>query len=534
MDPFQDEPGESGGGGFDPLSLLRAFWRRKLLFIIPFVLCLTMAYIAIKTMTPIYASSGQVVIKVNAARSQLLDDPRARYGGQYGDMGAIAYQEMNLLLTSNEFLESVVRELNLVSALRSDRKANKGARELTEEEAVVRARGKLASMVKLKSEGNRLYRLEVRDPDPAQAHRLAQYVLKRFVDEYRASQTVTSTSTRDFLTRQLEVYQSDLGRAENELNAYQAGLASAALTDNPINALNIATADAALMALRMRYDGQDAAELGSLSQAARSALGELPPLSRYQAENAIVAALSELEDLEFQSRLVVAGDRDARDLEARLGQLRVRLRALVDTQVALQQPSLSFIARNQVAEYLYFSLYRQGLGEVIRRLDNGVRGFRSFTARQPQQSTRMAELQSAVTRARELVESIEGEITQHNLNLQASLSEIGVQIRVRQEPKLEPGPVEPNKLKLMAMGVVLSLGIGLGLVVLAIMLDRSFNSVESMEKGLGVAVIGTLPMIQDEHFHRKRTVRLLRWVTIVLGILAVGAVGFFVIYPRLG
>jgi len=41
-------------------------------------------------------------------------------------------------------------------------------------------------------------------------------------------------------------------------------------------------------------------------------------------------------------------------------------------------------------------------------------------------------------------------------------------------------------------------------------------------------------MIQDEHFHRKRTVRLLRWVTIVLGILAVGAVGFFVIYPRLG
>ncbi|MBM4131879.1 hypothetical protein FJ250_12775, partial [bacterium] len=126
MDPFQDEPGESGGGGFDPLSLLRAFWRRKLLFIIPFVLCLTMAYIAIKTMTPIYASSGQVVIKVNAARSQLLDDPRARYGGQYGDMGAIAYQEMNLLLTSNEFLESVVRELNLVSALRSDHKANKG------------------------------------------------------------------------------------------------------------------------------------------------------------------------------------------------------------------------------------------------------------------------------------------------------------------------------------------------------------------------------------------------------------------------
>ena len=251
-------------------------------------------------------------------------------------------------------------------------------------------------MIRLKSEGNRLFRLEVRDPDPAQAHRLAKFVLDRFVTEYRASQTATNTSTRDFLARQLEVYQADLQTAENELNAYQAGLASAALVDNPVNALNIGTADAALTALRLRFDGQDAAELRDLSQSARNVTGELPPLSTYQGDGGIVAAVSELEDLEFQSRLVATGDRDARDLETRLGQLRVRLRALVDSQVALQQPSLSFLSRNQVAEFVYFSLYRQGMAEVIRRLDSGIRGFRNFTARQPQQSTRVAELQSEV------------------------------------------------------------------------------------------------------------------------------------------
>ncbi|MBK6732862.1 MAG: hypothetical protein IPG61_01970 [bacterium] len=531
MDPFLEEQGESGGGGFDPMTMLRAFWRRKLLFIIPFVLCLTMAFIAIKTMTPIYASSGQVVIKVNSMRSQLLDDPRARYGGQYGDMNAIAYQEMNLLLTSHEFLDQVVRELNLAAALRS---VGRDGTSLDEEEAIALARGKLASMIRLKSEGNRLFRLEVRDPDASQAHRLAKVILDRFVNEYRASQTASNTSTRDFLARQLDLYQGDLKKAEDELNGYQAGLASAALVDNAVNALNIGTAEAALSALRLRFDGQDAAELRDLGQSARNVTGQTPPLSFYQADGGIVAALSELEDLEFQSRLVATGDREQRDLETRLGQLRVRLRALVDSQVALQQPSLSFMSRNQVAEFVYFSLYRQGMSEVIRRLDTGIRGFRSFTARQPQQSTRIAELQSAVTRARKLVESIEGEITQHNLNLQASLSEIGVQIRIRQEPQLELAPVEPNKIKLMLMGVILSLGIGMGLVILAIMLDRSFSNVESMEKMLGVKVIGTLPMIQDEHFKRKRTVRLLRWVTIVLGILAVGAVGFLVIYPRLG
>lgn len=533
MDPFQEEQGESGGGGFDPMSLLRAFWRRKLLFVIPFVLCLTMAFIAIKTMTPIYASSGQVVIKVNSMRSSLLDDPRARYGGQYGNMSAIAYEEMNLLLTSHEFLDRVVEDLNLAAALREP---GRGGQTPDEEVVLQRARRKLASMIRLKPEGDRsfLFQLEVRDPDPAQAYRLAKFVLERFVSEYRASQTATNTSTRDFLAKQLEVYQADLTAAETEFNSYQAGLASAALVDSPVNALNIGTADAALMALRLRYDGQDATELRNLSQAARKVMGDLPAISMYQTDNSLLGALSELKDLEFQSRLVASGEPGARELETRLGQLRVRLRALVDSQVALRQPTLSFSSRNQVAEYVYFSLYRQGIAQVIQRLDSGIRGFRSFTARQPQQSTRAAELQSAVARARKLVDSIEGEITQHNLNVQASLSEIGIQIRIRQEPQLVLIPVEPNKLKLMAMGVILSLGIGLGLVILAIMLDRSFNNVQSMEKMLGVPVIGTLPMIQDEHFQRKRNVRLLRWVTIVLGILAVGAVGFLVIYPRLG
>ncbi len=531
MDPFLEEPGESGGGGFDPMSLVRAFWRRKFLFIIPFVLCLGMAYVAIKTMTPIYASSGQVVIKVDTSRSTLLDDPRARFGSQRGDLDVIAFQEMNLLLTSPEFLDEIVRDLHLQDALRGKLKVGV---ELSDSELQRRARNKLGSMIKLKSEGNRLFSVEVRDPEPMQAYRLAKFVLERFVEEYRASQTATSTSTRDFLTRQLEVYQADLQKAENQLNSYQAGMASDALADNPVNALNIGTADAALSALRLRFDGKDAAELRDLGQVTRTATGDLPSLATYQADNAIVAALVELEDLELQSRLLVTGDRDSRDREERLGQLRVRLRSLVDSQVALQQPTLAFMARNQVAEFVYFALYRQGLGEVIRRLDAGVRNFRSFTARQPEQSTRVAELQGEVTRARKLVDSIEGEITRHNLNLEASLSEIGIQVRIRQDAVMNAVPVEPNKIKLMAMGVVLSLAIGLGLVILAIMLDRSFSSVESMEKALGVPVIGTLPMIRDEHFARKRTVRLLRWVTIVLGILAVGAVGFFVIYPRLG
>ena len=78
--------------------------------------------------------------------------------------------------------------------------------------------------------------------------------------------------------------------AENEVNSYQAGLASAALEDSPVNAMNIGTAEAALTALRLRFDGQDAAELRNLSQAARKVMGDLPALSTYQTDGSLMVA----------------------------------------------------------------------------------------------------------------------------------------------------------------------------------------------------------------------------------------------------
>jgi len=73
MDPFLEEE-QSQGGSFDPIALLRLFWRRKWLFIVPFVICLAMAFLAIRTMTPIYESYGAVHVKYEQTRSDLLED----------------------------------------------------------------------------------------------------------------------------------------------------------------------------------------------------------------------------------------------------------------------------------------------------------------------------------------------------------------------------------------------------------------------------------------------------------------------------
>ncbi len=137
MDPFQDEQ-QSAGGGFDPMSLIRAFWRRKMLFFVPFILCLAMAGIAIKTMTPIYASSGQILIKFQGVNSDLVTDPSRRYG-RVRNIDAMAYHEMNMLLTSPDFMEKIVLELRLQDSL-SALPVPEGEAPMSEERAIRKAK----------------------------------------------------------------------------------------------------------------------------------------------------------------------------------------------------------------------------------------------------------------------------------------------------------------------------------------------------------------------------------------------------------
>lgn len=530
MDPFQDES-QSDGAGFDPMSLLRAFWRRKLLFFIPFILCLSMAVVAIRTMTPIFESSGQLQIKFNMMNSSLLQDPSRRYG-RARNIDAVAYHEMNMLLTSPEFLELMVRELGLHDALRESVPDSLAA-DMSEDKSVRRAMNRLRSMVKIKRDGDRLFRIAIRDPDPEQAYKLAFYLVDRFVEEYRASQMAASTSTREFLERQLDIYQIDLEEAEKALLDFQTNEASAALVDNPINVGNLGIAEDNLAGVKERYDGQDATELAENGRIVRGILGSTPSTASYYADPSIRATISEMEDLGLKFQLYEEGDKNARDLETRQGLLRSRLDNRIMDLVALNMPNLATRERYQVSQYIYFSLFRTGKKHVIDLLESKIREFRRFRTRRPGQSARIAELQDEVDRARGLVQTIHGEITSQTMNLEASLSEIGMQIKVRQKPRLSRIPVEPDKMKLMALGAILSLGIGLGLVVLAIFMDRSFTTVDQIERTLGLKVIGTLPTIQDDHFETTKKLRLLRWAVIVLVILVLGAVGFLVIYPRL-
>ena len=269
-----------------------------------------------------------------------------------------------------------------------------------------------------------------------------------------------------------------------------------------------------------------------MEQSALPVLGALPAVTTYAKDAGIKVISQELEDLKVEV-MTQSGGAFSDDAELNAGRMRVQINSRVEEMVTLNHPNLGILDRNRLVEYIYFNLYSTVERAVANRVAGYIRNYRQFLNQQPVQSSRLAELQARVYSTSDLVRTIEQEITQQRMNMEAGMSDVGLQVSVREQPVFDPIPIEPNKLKLAFMGFVLSVMIGTGLLVLALFLDKSFKTVTAIEQTLGLPVLGTLPQVKYANIEPQRRLRILFWLTIVLGILAVGAFGFLVIYPRL-
>ncbi len=530
MDPFLDEEPRGGANRFDPLTIVRMFWRRKWLFFVPFVLCLAMAAVAIRTMTPIYQSSSHIRVVHEIATSDLIEDDFRRIRARDLDRETLA--NIWTIATSPKFLESVVRQTRLYTGIAHPPAGEEVLPEVLtpeEMESVKRYANRLAGKIRVSEAGHHIFALAVRDNDPRQAYVLARVVLDRFLEQERADRMAPRTTTRDFLTRQRATYFAALVAAEDSLAAYRHGLVTGTEAGNPINASNLTQAEGGLLRLQDDYYNSDVNEMARLEQNASTIVGTLPDVPAIMRDHEVAPILQELEDHIFDGLV----EQETGGLGDAAGQARIRLNGVCERRVEQLYPQLGRMDQNRLSSFVYFMVHREAKGRALNLLSRYIADYRGFTTRQPVQSSRLADLEAEVENRREMLDDIDREVTQLDINLQARMSEVGYRIEVRRDPVQSREPVEPDRMKLYFMGFVLSLAIGLGLVVLSILLDRTFTSVDEIESALGLPVIGTLPVIQDEHFKRKRRLRLLRWIFLVVMILGVAAVFLLYIYPRL-
>ena len=534
QDPWQEE---ESGGGFDPVEIIRIFLRRKWLFLVPFILCLGMAYVTIKTMAPVYASSGQLRVIREHTVSRTLNESMPRYG-RPRDMDRETLALITSIVTSPRFLQRVVRDLNLQHDPRWRDPEQQAPVTLTadqENALVADIADRLVKKIRVELVETHIFSISVRDNDPHSAFNLAREIIDRFLEEEQASRLEKRVTARDFLANQRKIYEQKLEEAQRRLAAYQQSIQATTIAGNPVTEQNLQQADELLARLRQqRQSARESDVDANRDLLEREAPALLNAGDRLRADPAVAATLKDLVSLEYeQVQALLEGQVPGEDSQQLLGSTRLALDRQVEEWLGREYPQLSPSLRVVAARYLYGVLYDGINGQVISRLAGHIRDYRDFMARQPEQSATLSRLQREVENAQNLLQTLDQDITRETLSLAASMSEIGYRIVVHRDPTLPRAPVEPNKPRLAMIGFGLALAMGVGLVLLATMLDRSFQSVEQIEKTLGVKVIGTLPMIRERPFARRKRRRVLLWVIIVLLILALSAVGFLYVYPHL-
>jgi capsular polysaccharide biosynthesis protein len=463
--------------------------------------------------------------------SRILEDGTRRYRSRDLDRETLA--NIWTIITAPRFLQQIVLQTGLQNGradMPEEAEAEPEALSPVEMETIKKRAEFLGKrQIRVRQDGSHIFEIAVRDPDPRQALTLARTILDRFLEEERANRMAPRTSTRDFLERQRQTYAEALQAAEDSLAVFQRSLVLESLVGNPVNASNVARIESNLSRMREQHFDADVNEMAILERQASSVVGTLPNIAVIEDDPAINGVLITIEDL-LADRTVGTGSTST---DSELGRARVRLNTLVEQRINRDYSSLGIMNRNRLSQYVFFMLYRNVKEKVLEDLSNDVQAYRDFSTRQPEQSARLEELQDEVAERRDMLDAIEREISQQTINLEASMSEIGYRIEVRRDPELGRFPVEPDKMRLYFMGFALSMAIGFGLVVLSVMLDRTFTAVEDIERSLGLTVIGTLPVIQDEHFKRKRRVRLVRWLVLVTLILGVASVFLLYVYPRM-
>lgn len=541
MDPFANDD-QPRGRGFDPIQIVRMFLRRKWLFIIPFFLCLGMAAVAIKIQKPIYFSSAQIrVIQEPTARSLAQETPR--YGGMRVDPDRETYALIGTIITSPKFLVGVVREMDLARQAIASGEFGPPPRDIGspqewEDRVAELLAARVENQIRTRQDGQRLFSIGVRDLNPDRAYQLTRVILERFLAEERSGRLQPTSTGRDFLEAQRDSLRSRLVAVQGRLTDLQRSMVSETLVGNPITEANLTQAEAVLTRLRSQVFDTEATEIMRLQRLVRAFLPEPPTLELYTRDPDIAAGLRELASLEFDIALGLIGSRGQTgvpaDQQTPLGIARMNFHGLVSAHTAQNYPQLSSSQRTTLVEYGYNLLYRDVTQRLINRIERNIQDFRSLRARQPEQAAQVERLRAEVQTLEDQLETIERDISQETLRLQASMSEIGYKIEVRRDPRRPSAPIEPNKLRMAFMGVVLAFALGMGLVILAELLDRSFKSLPDIERALGLKVIGTLPMIETRMFAEQTQRHPWLWAATVFAILVVAAVGFLLVYPRLG
>jgi uncharacterized protein involved in exopolysaccharide biosynthesis len=344
-----------------------------------------------------------------------------------------------------------------------------------------------------------LVNLSVTDASPRQANQIVTELVSLLVEQTRQSTLERAQARGAFSSDQIAVYQERLRKSEDALRAFQESLIGRNIQASVINDGNL---DLARTLIRTNTEEmrQIRDRIASERQAFATEAGaeaRVPDLTSGTASS----LESRLADLEINYALAQLGDEKSAAASAAL-QIRISQarQDLYNEYLSEARDATGPASEGAVLAAAGIALDRSILRTLSRkgdRLSSLIRAFGTSVQSSPRDQIELNRLRGAVDMNRQLLGTLEKEVTSSRISEALETSVLGMTIEVAEPAQVPLTPIYPDRKRTLGIALLLGPLVGIGLVFAIEQLGGVVRSVEQAEKEIGAPVIGTVPRVEE-------------------------------------
>ena len=427
------------------------FWRRKLLFIIPFVLAVIAGVGLILTANPVYQSSS--VIQVN--QSQLLSREMQRLIP--GVTSQERLENLRRLITSHDYLIRLIQSLNLYAdpQMKARAEEDKGKYPGLEINEIIELLwiDQLKKFLTIRQISTDFIQIDAYALSPDLAYNFAKTLTQIFIDESLRKEVGGIRGALEFGAEQLTIYKQKLEESEERLKKYKEGILQESIEEQIMISANLDQVKSMLMTTD--FELKEARDRFSYLDSQIKSLGadyKIPTTNQLRGlKNKLSAANRQLSDL-----MLKYSWNDVKILKVNedMNKLRSQIRNETEKEITGRYSTGNGSNLNMLLEKEITAMDIEFLQQRKNSLINLQEEYRQRLSQAPSREMVLSRLTREVEANRGIYQSLMQQTQGSEIEqaLQRTAAEFKFKIV---EPAIRPiKPVRPNRIRMMLMAIV--------------------------------------------------------------------------------
>lgn len=502
VDPIQSQ------SPIKPDQIFDILIRRKWILIIPLCISLTAGLFFTLTATKTYEASTFILVQPQRVPTQYVQSVVTSTIGQR--INTISQQ---ILSRSN--LEKVIDQFGLYE--------NSESMYLEDKIASMRKRVKVKiERTRSRSRSADAFSIGFSGSDPQKVMRIANTLASYFMDENLKVREAQAVGTSEFLDSELEKTRKRLEERERNLAEYRAKYLGG-LPDELES--NLRTLDRLQLQLTNKYTTMSEAKTAlALLETELSKKREL--LAEQQNNNDETenqpeigtSAFSQSEDEkkleavqnEYDTMLLKYTPKhpDVMKLQKVIEKLETSIKEAKAEEQSAEKDTSQDTANNETDDQAKIQILqselkiKQGKAEIkqiqndIVKIEQQMKIYQQRVEETPKREQELKMLQRDYSNINEIYNSLLARQLESEISVNMEKKQKGEQFRILDHARLPEKPISPNVKKLFLLSLAVGLGVGCGIVLLLELFDNSIRHDEQIEKGLGLNIIATIPVMK--------------------------------------